>query len=184
MGSVPFGIVVTRLLGTTDPRTSGSQNIGFTNVLRVCGKKAGYWTLAGDSGKGLLAVLFAGMIGIPWNMVLLSAFAVICGHIFSIFLGFRGGKGVATALGAIFGVHWGLGLGLLGIWLFAVSIFKISSGGALSAFLAFPFLVFLFAYDTALLVFSICTTILILACHKENISRILDGTEGKMNISS
>ncbi len=126
-------------------------------------------------GKGL---------ALPWETLLLSAFAVICGHVFSIFLWFKGGKGVATALGAILGVHWLLGLGLLGIWGIAVGIFKISSGGALSAFLAFPILVFFFAYDSGLLVFSVCVTLLIVFCHKENIGRILDGTEGKMNISS
>lgn len=184
VGSIPFGVVVTRFLGTQDPRTGGSHNIGFTNVLRVCGKQAGYGTLAGDAGKGLFVVVIALALGLSGNMVLMSAFAVVCGHIFSIFLGLKGGKGVATALGAIFGVHWLLGLGLLGIWLLAVGIFKISSGGALCAFLAFPALVYFFAYDPSLLVFSISVTLLILFRHKENISRILDGTEGKMNISS
>ncbi|MEE9232602.1 MAG: glycerol-3-phosphate acyltransferase, partial [Nitrospirales bacterium] len=97
LGSIPFGIVVAKIFGTQDPRTLGSQNIGFTNVLRVNGKKAGFLTLLGDMGKGLLATGLAQVFGLPWVWVLIVGIAVLLGHIFSVFLKFQGGKGVATA---------------------------------------------------------------------------------------
>ena len=100
VGSVPFGVVVSRLLGTVDPRTAGSRNVGFTNVLRVAGKQAGFFTLAGDMGKGWLMAWTARQLLADETAVLGVALAVILGHLFSLFLGFKGGKGVATALGA------------------------------------------------------------------------------------
>ncbi len=184
LGSIPFGLLVAKALREKDPRTAGSKNIGFTNVLRVSGKKAGFLTLFGDIGKGVLAVMLAQTLGIPWPWVLVVGLAVILGHIFSIFLGFKGGKGVATALGTVFGVEPLLGLCLLGVWIGTVVMFKYSSGGALAAFTVFPILVFFMNREISLIVFSLCILGLIIYGHTENISRLMKGTESKISFHS
>ncbi|MBA5872366.1 MAG: glycerol-3-phosphate acyltransferase, partial [Nitrospira sp. CR2.1] len=104
LGSIPFGVVVSRALGAVDPRSAGSRNVGFTNVLRVSGKKAGVLTLIGDIGKGWAAGWAATLLLHQEAAVLGVALASIIGHLHSMFLGFKGGKGVATALGAALGV--------------------------------------------------------------------------------
>ncbi len=183
LGSIPFGLLVAKALGEKDPRTSGSKNIGFTNVLRVCGKKAGILTLVGDIGKGVVATGLAQGLGYSKLWILLVGFAVILGHIFSVFLSFKGGKGVATGLGSILGIDALLGLCLFGIWIGAVLIFKYSSGGALAAFSFFPIIGLLLG-DLQLSVFGLCVLGLIVYCHKENITRLVNGTEPKMSIFS
>jgi glycerol-3-phosphate acyltransferase PlsY len=184
LGSIPFGLLVTHALGKKDPRTAGSKNIGFTNVLRVSGKKAGILTLLGDIGKGVVASVLAQSLGAPGSWVLLMGFAVVFGHIFSVFLAFKGGKGVATALGAVLGIEPFLGVCLLGIWIGTVLIFKYSSGGALAAFLVFPFLAYFLNGDFQLTLFSFCILGLIIYGHTENISRLMKGTEPKMSLLS
>ena len=184
LGSIPFGLLVAQVLGEKDPRTAGSKNIGFTNVLRVSGKKAGILTLLGDIGKGVLAVALAQALGFSRIWVLIVGLAVIIGHIFSIFLLFKGGKGVATALGSIFGVDPILGGCLLGIWIGTVLLFKYSSAGALAAFMSFPILAYLFNGEFPLILFSICVLGLIIYGHTENISRLVKGTESKMKLFS
>jgi glycerol-3-phosphate acyltransferase PlsY len=180
LGSIPFGLVVSKIFGTDDPRTHGSRNIGFTNVLRVSGKKAGFLTLFGDLGKGLLATTMANLMGFPWVWILFIGIAVVLGHVFSIFLRFKGGKGVATAFGSILGVHSLIGLILIGIWLGAVWVFRYSSGGALVAFAVFPFLALLLTDDFYFCLFSLCLMGIIYFCHKENIRRLIQGTEPKI----
>ena len=101
LGSIPFGLVFSHLLGAPDPRQAGSRNIGFTNVLRVCGKKVGFLTLAGDMGKGWLVGWIAGLEFLPYPWALPAVLSVVLGHLFPIFLQFRGGKGVATGLGGM-----------------------------------------------------------------------------------
>ena len=184
LGSIPFGILVSKALGEKDPRTLGSKNIGFTNVLRVSGKKAGILTLLGDIGKGALVTGVALALGIPRPWILLMGLAVILGHMFSIFLGLKGGKGVATALGSILGFEAILGLCLFGIWIGTVMVFKYSSGGALAAFASFPILAFLLFGDLPLTVFALCILGLIVYGHTENISRLIKGTESKMSLFS
>jgi glycerol-3-phosphate acyltransferase PlsY len=184
LGSIPFGLLVARALGEKDPRTAGSKNIGFTNVLRVSGKKAGILTLVGDIGKGVAAAVLAQTLGAPRPWVLLISLAVVLGHIFSVFLAFKGGKGVATALGAILGIEPFLGFCLLGIWIGTVIIFKYSSGGALAAFFGFPILAFFLKGDMQLFLFSICILGLIVYGHAENIGRLIKGTEPKINRTS
>ena len=184
VGSIPFGLLVARILGEKDPRTAGSKNIGFTNVLRVSGKKAGILTLAGDIGKGVLAAGLAQVLGAPRLWVLVIGFAVILGHIFSVFLAFKGGKGVATALGAILGIEPLLGVCLFGIWIGIVVIFKYSSGGALAAFVAFPILAYVLHKDVQLVLFSLGIFGLIVYGHTENISRLIKGTESKIRLFS
>ncbi|MDR4495397.1 MAG: glycerol-3-phosphate 1-O-acyltransferase PlsY [Nitrospirales bacterium] len=180
IGSIPFGLLVAKLTGTPDPRKIGSKNIGFTNVLRVCGKKAGALTLLGDMGKGFVVTVMGKYLGFSWTWVLAFGLAVIIGHIFSLFLSFKGGKGVATALGAIGGLHGIMGLMLIGVWLTSVFAFKYSSGGALMAFGAFPLFVILLSGDMAFLIFSILVTGLIFFCHKDNIIRLYHGVEPKI----
>lgn len=184
LGSIPFGLVFSKIYGTDDPRTHGSHNIGFTNVLRVCGKKAGFLTLFGDLGKGLLATTGASLMGFPWSWVLCVGFAVVFGHVFSLFLGFKGGKGVATGLGAILGIHPLIGFIVIVVWLGTVLIFRYSSGGALAAFGVFPFLAFFITHDVYFCLYSLCMMGIIYFCHKDNILRLTQGTESKMRLFS
>ncbi len=182
LGSIPFGLVVSRIFGTDDPRTQGSHNIGFTNVLRVSGKKVGIFTLLGDLGKGTVATVIAGLMGFSWLWILVIGISVILGHVFSIFLQFKGGKGVATALGAIIGIHPLIGWLLVGVWLGAVLVFGYSSGGALLAFGVFPFLAYFMTYDFYFCLFALGVMAIIFICHKENIIRLMQGTESKMRL--
>jgi acyl phosphate:glycerol-3-phosphate acyltransferase len=180
IGSIPFGVVVSRILGTVDPRTAGSRNVGFTNVLRVGGKQAGFLTLAGDLGKGWLIAWMARHFLTDEAAVLAVALAVILGHLHSIFLGLKGGKGVATALGAILGLHVLLGVFLLCIWLLAVAVWRYSSGGALAAFGLFPVAVAWSRQSSFFLGFACVVSALIWLRHKENLVRLWSGTESRM----
>ncbi len=180
LGAVPFGIVVSKALGLSDPRTVGSKNVGFTNVLRVSGTKAGVLTLLGDMGKGWLM----GWAAMQWltdeRVIMVVAFLPILGHLFSPFLGFKGGKGVATALGSVLGLSPSMGLLLLLIWLGAVAIWRYSSGGALAAFGLFPVVAIVNEQRQEFLVFAIVVSALIWIKHKDNILRLWKGTESKI----
>jgi len=183
LGSIPFGVLASKALGLPDPRTVGSKNIGFTNVLRSSGKKAGILTLLGDMGKGLLAGLTATQTLESEIGVLCVAITPIFGHLYPIFLGFRGGKGVATALGAVGAVAPLLGISLIGIWLFVAAVWRYSSGAALIAFLALPILTLLTGSNLAFMTFSFSVSTLIILKHKANIVRLRAGTEPKIGQS-
>src|SRR6476646_7865999 len=130
LGAIPFGIVVSKAMGLPDPRTVGSKNVGFTNVLRVSGKTAGILTLIGDMGKGwVMGFAATQLLQNEWS-ILLVALSPFLGHLFSPFLGFKGGKGVATALGSVLGVAPLIGLLLFLAWIGAVATWRYSSGGA------------------------------------------------------
>lgn len=180
LGAIPFGIVVSRALGLPDPRTVGSKNIGFTNVLRVSGKTAGILTLLGDLGKGWVF----GWAAMHWlsieSYIMVVALAPILGHLFSPFLGFKGGKGVATAVGAVLGLSPSIGLLLLLIWLGAVAIWRYSSGGALAAFGCFPIVAVVNEQRQEFFIFSLIVSTLIWIKHKGNIVRLWRGTENKI----
>jgi len=180
LGAIPFGIVVSRALGLPDPRTVGSKNIGFTNVLRVSGKTAGILTLLGDFGKGWVCA----WVAMHWltveSYIMVVAFAPILGHMFSPFLGFKGGKGVATAVGVVLGLSPSIGLLLLLIWLGAVAIWRYSSGGALAAFGCFPIVAVVNEQRQEFLVFALVVSTLIWVRHKDNIVRLWNGTESKV----
>ena len=180
LGAVPFGVVISKIMGLPDPRTVGSKNVGFTNVLRVSGKTAGILTLIGDMGKGWVM----GYAGSSWYQtewaVLVIALAPFLGHLFSPFLRFKGGKGVATALGSVLGVAPMIGLLLLFVWISAVALWRYSSGGALSAFGCFPIIAALIHPTGPFLLFSILVSGLIVVKHKGNITRLLQGTETKI----
>lgn len=180
LGGIPFGVVVSKVMGLPDPRTVGSKNVGFTNVLRVSGKKAGILTLLGDMGKGwIMGVAASQLLQIEWA-ILLVASAPFLGHLFSPFLGFTGGKGVATALGSVLGVAPLIGLLLLLAWLGAVALWRYSSGGALTAFGLFPLLAALVRPTFEFLLFSFVVSVLIIVKHKGNIERLWKGTESKI----
>jgi acyl phosphate:glycerol-3-phosphate acyltransferase len=180
LGAIPFGVVVSKALGLPDPRTVGSKNVGFTNVLRVSGTKAGVLTLLGDMGKGWLL----GWAAMQWltdeSFVMVVAISPILGHLFSPFLGFKGGKGVATAVGAVLGLSPSIGLLVLLIWLGTVAIWRYSSAGALAAFSCLPVVAIVNEQRQEFLIFSLIVSGLIWFKHKDNIVRLWKGTESKI----
>ena len=180
LGSIPFGLVVSRILDTQDPRQGGSGNIGFTNVLRLSGKRNGILTLFGDLGKGWLVGVLATTFFYNNILGLFGLLLVILGHIFPVFLKFKGGKGVATGLGGILGFDFVLGIILLSIWLTTVGMWKYSSGGALMAFILFPVIAWVMGQKIEFLIFSILISGIIISKHKQNIKRLLDGTESRI----
>lgn len=180
VGGIPFGVVVSKAMGLPDPRTVGSKNVGFTNVLRVSGKKAGILTLIGDMGKGWIMGYAATLIYQAEWVVLLVAIAPFIGHLYSPFLKFTGGKGVATALGSVLGVSPLIGLVLLLAWIGAVVIWRYSSGGALTAFTLFPVIALLVRPTSEFIIFALVISGLIVLKHKGNIERLWKGTESKI----
>lgn len=180
LGSIPFGVVVSKLLGTVDPRTAGSRNIGFTNVLRVSGTKAGILTLIGDAGKGWVVGWVAAQVLEGEAAMLAVTASPILGHLYPFFLGFRGGKGVATAIGAIGGVALPIGGAMLAIWLTVAAVWRISSAAAVGAFLALPVLALAFGRSVLFQVFALLVSGLILFRHKDNLVRLWNGMEPRM----
>lgn len=180
LGAVPFGVVISKAMGLPDPRTVGSKNVGFTNVLRVSGKKPGILTLIGDMGKGwVMGFAAIQLLQDEWA-ILAVALTPFLGHLFSPFLGFKGGKGVATALGSVLGVAPLIGLLLLLAWIGAVALWRYSSGGALTAFGLFPIIAALLRPSAAFVSFAVVVTGLIVVKHKGNIERLWKGTESKI----
>ena len=177
LGSIPFGLVVARLGGAPDPRTIGSGNIGATNVLRSGRKGLAALTLLLDAGKGAAAVLLARMAD-P-SLVALAATGAMLGHLFPVWLRFRGGKGVATALGVTLALHWPSGLVYAAVWLGALAATRISSVGGMSAAVAAPIAAMVLGRpDVALL--TLLFALLILWMHRANIGRLIDGTEPRV----
>lgn len=178
LGSIPFGLVITRLLGLGDLRQIGSGNIGATNVLRTGNKGAALATLLLDSGKGAAAVALARSFAGD-DAALLAGAAAFLGHVFPIWLGFKGGKGVATFLGTLIALDWRLGLAVCVIWLIAAAISRISSLSALVAAGASPLIGWLLDGPKIAAV-SIFMTALIFIRHRANISRLVAGTEPRI----
>lgn len=183
IGSVPMAIVVARALGLADPRTTGSGNPGTTNVLRYGGKTAAALTLAGDVLKGVLAVLCARLVTLdPWT-VGLSGFAVFLGHLYPIFFGFRGGKGVATALGVWLVVLPAVAAMLVVTWLLVAVLFRYSSLAALVAACLAPLYVWWAMPVSAYLVLALGISVLLVWRHRGNIRNLLRGKEGRIRLS-
>jgi glycerol-3-phosphate acyltransferase PlsY len=179
VGSVSSAILVCRLMGLPDPRTEGSGNPGATNVLRVGGKKAAAVTLIGDMFKGLLPVLAANMLQVAPLTLALTGLAAFLGHLYPVFFGFRGGKGVATMLGVLFGFHGLVGASTAGTWLLIAKGFKISSLAALIATLLAPLYVWLIIGPSPeLIVTTAVMTLILFWRHRSNIQRLLSGEEG------
>lgn len=179
LGSISCAILVCRALSLPDPRENGSGNPGTTNVLRLGGKKAAAMTLAGDMLKGLLPVALANLLGLQQWAVALTALAAFLGHLYPVFFKFKGGKGVATALGALLGAHWVTGLLAIALWIATCLIFKMSSLAALVTFAAAPLLLLVGGYKTLALAFVVLGALLFYQ-HRGNISRLLAGTEPKL----
>ncbi|MDF3852866.1 glycerol-3-phosphate 1-O-acyltransferase PlsY [Paracoccus sp. P2] len=178
LGSIPFGIVITRALGLGDLRRIGSGNIGATNVLRTGNKPAALATLLLDSGKGAIAVLLARWLAGP-DAALVAGAAAFLGHLFPVWLGFRGGKGVATFLGTLLALDWRLGLSACGIWLLTAAVGRISSLSALVAAALTPFLA-LWLDGPSMAAVAAFMAVLIFIRHHANIARILSGTEPRI----
>jgi glycerol-3-phosphate acyltransferase PlsY len=180
VGSVPFGVVVARFSGGVDLRRVGSGNIGATNVLRAVGKAAAALTLVGDIGKGVLAVAAARWAGADSLVVALTALAAVLGHLYPVWAGFRGGKGVATTLGVVVGAMPAVGALVLTIWLAVAALSRYSSLAALVATAALPLLTWLLDGRTAMLGLSAVLAVLVAVRHAENIRRLAAGTEGRI----
>ncbi|GKQ50574.1 glycerol-3-phosphate 1-O-acyltransferase PlsY [Bradyrhizobium sp. Ce-3] len=178
LGSIPFGMVLTRLAGTQDLRTIGSGNIGATNVLRTGRKGLAAATLLGDMLKGTVAVIIAGTLDGP-NAAMLAALGAFLGHLFPVWLNFRGGKGVATYIGVLLGLFWPAALIFAVIWLATASTTRYSSLSALIAAFVTPLFLWWFGH-AALASLFVVLTLLLFYKHRENIQRLQAGTEGKI----
>jgi glycerol-3-phosphate acyltransferase PlsY len=178
LGAIPFGVVVTRMLGLGDLRQIGSGNIGATNVLRTGNKGAALATLLLDGGKGALAVLIARWL-LAEDAAQVAGLAAFLGHLFPVWLGFRGGKGVATFLGVLLALNWPVGLAVCGTWLLTAVVSRTSSIAALMA-AASSGLWILALTDGSLLVLALVLTVLIYVRHGENLKRIKAGTEPRI----
>ena len=180
LGSISSAIIVCRILGLPDPRGEGSGNPGATNVLRIGGKKAAAITLVGDMLKGLIPVLLAKLLGAGIAVQAVVAVAAFLGHLYPIFFGFRGGKGVATALGVLLGLHWPVGLLTIATWLVIAKVFKISSLAALLSLLLAPVYIWWLVPEPSLIIAMLVILILLFWRHRSNIQNLLKGTEGRI----
>lgn len=183
-GSISTAVLTCRLMGLPDPRTEGSRNPGATNVLRLGGKKAAFLTLTGDMLKGLLPVLIAQALQASPLILSATALAAFLGHLYPVFFGFQGGKGVATALGVILGLYLPAGLGVAAIWLLMAFLFRISSLSALTAMLLAPVVFWLLKPEPAFISVMIVITLMLFWRHRSNIRDLLKGTEGKIHMRS
>jgi glycerol-3-phosphate acyltransferase PlsY len=180
LGSISSAIIVCRLLKLPDPRGQGSGNPGATNVMRIGGKKAAAITLVGDMLKGLIPVLVAKFLGASIAVQALVAVAAFLGHLYPVFFGFRGGKGVATALGVLLGLHWPVGLLTIATWLVIAKVFKVSSLAALLSILVTPLYIGWLIPERSLIIAMLFMGTLLFWRHRSNIRNLLDGSEGKI----
>jgi acyl phosphate:glycerol-3-phosphate acyltransferase len=177
LGSIPFGLLITRAAGLGDVRNIGSGNIGATNVLRTGNKGLAALTLILDALKGTAAVLIAG-IYVP-ELALAAGFGAFLGHLFPVWLGFKGGKGVATYLGVLAGLAWNVALIFAAAWLAVALVMRYSSLAALVASLAVPLTLFYLGLVDYAVLFAVMTVIVFIK-HRANISRLLAGTESRI----
>ncbi len=184
LGSISFAVVTSKLFGLADPRTYGSGNPGATNVLRSGKKAAAALTLFGDAAKGWLAVFLAIHFSPPdvsYTMLVAAvALAVFIGHLFPVFLRFKGGKGVATALGVLLALNVWVGLGALATWVFMALVFRYSSLSALTAAIGAPFYAFLLGLPREWVLASGIMSLLLIWRHKSNIKNLLAGKEERI----
>lgn len=180
LGSVPFAVVFSKVFGLADPRTFGSGNPGATNVLRTGNKAAALLTVLGDAAKGWLAMALARWLGAAEDAAALAGLAAFLGHIFPLFLGFRGGKGVATALGVLLGFSGLLGLSAAATWALVAFAFRYSSLAALAAAVEAPVAAwFLLGRSEAVAPLAVMSALLIWR-HRGNIQRLLAGNENRI----
>ena len=180
LGSLSSAVIVCRALGLADPRGVGSGNPGATNVLRFGGRKAAAATLVGDLMKGLVPVVAAKFLGVGPLVLGLVGLAAFLGHLYPVFFGFRGGKGVATALGVWLGSDWRLGLALGLVWLAMAAVVRISSVGALSAALLAPLVIAWLEGSPALTATTAAISLMLFWRHRSNLRNLLTGTERRI----
>ena len=173
VGAIPFGMVVARAFGGADLRAQGSGNIGATNATRVLGKKAGAVTLLCDVLKGFFPVLAAVYLG-AHGVALWAAAAAVIGHIFPVYLKFRGGKGVATGFGVLMALHFPTALIAFVIWVAAAKLTGVSAVGALAAYLTLPLAAWLQGPGDGFVPFTIGMSLLVLIRHKDNIQKLME----------
>jgi glycerol-3-phosphate acyltransferase PlsY len=178
LGSIPFGLILTRLAGTPDLRSIGSGNIGATNVLRTGRKGLAAATLLCDMLKGTAAVIIAGYYGGP-NAAMLAALGAFLGHLFPVWLKFKGGKGVAVYIGVLIGLFWPAAVLFCLLWLATAVTSRYSSLSALIASLVTPVFLWWFGHSAMALLFAMLT-LLLFYMHRENIRRLLAGKEGRI----
>jgi acyl phosphate:glycerol-3-phosphate acyltransferase len=176
-GSVSSAIIVCKLMGLPDPRGQGSGNPGATNVMRIGGKKAAGITLLGDMLKGLIPVYAAQLLGVSSELLALTGLAAFLGHLYPLFFGFKGGKGVATSLGVLLGFSWVLGGGVIATWLAVYKLSRISSLSALVASSLSPIFAWYIVGNINLVGAALFMTVILLWRHKSNIKRLLAGEE-------
>ncbi|MCK5639400.1 MAG: glycerol-3-phosphate 1-O-acyltransferase PlsY [Gammaproteobacteria bacterium] len=179
-GSLSAAIIVCRLMRLPDPRGEGSGNPGATNVLRFGGKKAAAITLLGDLLKGVIPVLIAKTFTDDPTILASVAMAAFLGHLYPVFFGFKGGKGVATAAGVIIALSWKVGLAAMITWMIMAKLFKISSLSALTAAVLVPFYFWWLEPHTAYVIMTPIMSIILLWRHRSNIRHLIEGTEGKI----
>ena len=177
-GSIPFGLILTKLAGTPDLRTIGSGNIGATNVLRTGRKGLAAATLVLDALKGTVAVIISGYLGGP-DAAMLAGLGAFLGHIFPVWLDFKGGKGVAVYIGILIGLIWPAAVVFCAIWLALAFAFRYSSLSALTASVITPLFLWWLGHVALAVLFTVLT-VLLFFMHRENVKRLLAGTEGKI----
>jgi acyl phosphate:glycerol-3-phosphate acyltransferase len=182
LGSVPFGLLLTKAAGLGDVRSIGSGNIGATNVLRTGNKPIAIATLLCDVLKGTIPVLIAAHY-YDFNASLVAGFAAMAGHIFPMWLGFKGGKGVATLIGVLFGLYWPIALIFLAMWLAFAFAFKFSSLAALASSMLLPIWALLLGHLELALPLTLLAVIVWIT-HRANISRLMNQSESKISLSS
>ena len=178
LGSIPFGLLLTQLAGLGDIRAIGSGNIGATNVLRTGRKGLAAATLLLDGLKGAVAVLIFLVLGPP-GAEYWAGFGAVIGHLFPVWLGFKGGKGVATSYGVLIAIAWPVGLAAGAIWIVVAAVSRMSSLASLVSFVVAPLLALALA-DGRVVVLSAAIAVLVIARHHENIRRLLSGTEPRI----
>jgi len=179
-GSIPFAIVVSRVMGLPDPRTYGSGNIGATNVLRSGSRLAALLTVVGDAGKGWVAVLVARTLGLDDTALAITGAAAFAGHVFPVWLRFRGGKGVATAAGVLIAFDWRVALATIAAWLVVVVVTRYSSLAGIVAALVAPAAAWWFLGPGPMLFAVSAMSVVLIARHQANIGKLLRGEESRV----
>jgi glycerol-3-phosphate acyltransferase PlsY len=180
LGSLSSAVIVSRLFRLPDPRAQGSKNPGATNVLRLGGKKAAAITLLGDAVKGLVPILLAKAFDADLLVIALAGLAAFFGHLYPVFFQFKGGKGVATALGVLLGFSWMVGLAALLTWIVIAFVSRISSLAALAASVLAPVYVWLLTGSEELIGASVVMVLFLIWRHRGNIERLLHGQEARI----
>jgi glycerol-3-phosphate acyltransferase PlsY len=179
-GSIPFAVIVSRILALPDPRTYGSKNLGATNVLRSGHRMAALLTLVGDAGKGWVAVLVARSLGAGDELLAITGFAAFVGHVFPVWLRLRGGKGVATAAGVLIAFDWRVGLSAIIVWLAVAAVSRYSSLGAIVAARFAPVVTWYFLGVGPILAAVAGMSVILIVRHKANIVKLARGQESRI----